>query len=225
MFGALAAAAVLPFDRAAFESAVRAGGTGVESSLRAFAAAFDQTQQRPIEPIRRFPEKRFPRRPIRQAIPNSIGWSRASGPFPRRRSLGCSPAFGGSSISRSRLCARISRSGRDVAGRRSSNMAARPRVSPSPARRRNIWRWRWPTTTWRASPTKNRRIPSGARAARGRRGRRYDRRDHRIFSPARRGALRLAAQSLGRMDRKSRPAFSSGSIGWSTGAVAFAPTP
>jgi indolepyruvate ferredoxin oxidoreductase, beta subunit len=59
MFGALAGAAVLPFDRAAFESAVRAGGTGVESSLRAFAAAFDQVQREPIEPIRRFPEKRF----------------------------------------------------------------------------------------------------------------------------------------------------------------------
>src|ERR1700722_16774899 len=59
MFGALAGAAVLPFDRAAFESAVRAGGTGVESSLRAFPAAFDQVQREPIAPIRRFPEKRF----------------------------------------------------------------------------------------------------------------------------------------------------------------------
>jgi indolepyruvate ferredoxin oxidoreductase beta subunit len=67
MFGALAGAGALPFDRAAFESAVRAGGTGVESSLRAFAAAFDQTRQRPIEPIRRFPEKRFP------APPDSTG--------------------------------------------------------------------------------------------------------------------------------------------------------
>ena len=59
MFGALAAAGVLPFERAAFEGAVRAGGTGVESSLRAFAAAFDQARRTPIEPIRRFPEKRF----------------------------------------------------------------------------------------------------------------------------------------------------------------------
>jgi indolepyruvate ferredoxin oxidoreductase beta subunit len=63
MFGALAGAGALPFDRAAFESAVRAGGTGVDSSLRAFAAAFEQTQRSPIEPIRRFPEKRFPAPP------------------------------------------------------------------------------------------------------------------------------------------------------------------
>ena len=59
MFGALAAAQALPFDRAAFESAIRAGGTGVASSLRAFASAFDRTRQNPIEPVRRFPEKRF----------------------------------------------------------------------------------------------------------------------------------------------------------------------
>ena len=33
MFGALAATKALPFDRVAFESAIRAGGTGVTSSL------------------------------------------------------------------------------------------------------------------------------------------------------------------------------------------------
>ena len=59
MFGALAATNTLPFPRAAFEAAVRAGGTGVEASLRAFAAAFDQTIEKPVEPIRRFPDKRF----------------------------------------------------------------------------------------------------------------------------------------------------------------------
>jgi indolepyruvate ferredoxin oxidoreductase beta subunit len=59
MFGALAATEALPFDRAAFESAIRAGGTDVDSSLRAFASAFDRTRQNPIEPVRRFPEKRF----------------------------------------------------------------------------------------------------------------------------------------------------------------------
>jgi indolepyruvate ferredoxin oxidoreductase beta subunit len=67
MFGALASAGVLPFERAAFEGAVRAGGTGVEASLRAFAAAFDQVRQAPIEPIRRFPEKRF------ATLPESTG--------------------------------------------------------------------------------------------------------------------------------------------------------
>ncbi len=41
LFGALAGSAVLPFDRAAFEAAIRASGKGVEGSLRAFGAAFD----------------------------------------------------------------------------------------------------------------------------------------------------------------------------------------
>jgi indolepyruvate ferredoxin oxidoreductase beta subunit len=42
LFGALAGAGVLPFPRGAFEAAIRAGGTGVEASLKAFAAAFDR---------------------------------------------------------------------------------------------------------------------------------------------------------------------------------------
>jgi indolepyruvate ferredoxin oxidoreductase beta subunit len=42
MFGALAASGALPFPRSAFEDAIRAGGTGVEASLRAFAAAFER---------------------------------------------------------------------------------------------------------------------------------------------------------------------------------------
>ncbi len=67
MFGALAAAEALPFDRAAFESAIRAGGTGVTSSLSAFAAAFDRTRQNPVEPVRRFPDKRF------AAMPETAG--------------------------------------------------------------------------------------------------------------------------------------------------------
>lgn len=41
LFGALAGAGVLPFGREAFEAAIKAGGKGVEGSLRAFAAAFD----------------------------------------------------------------------------------------------------------------------------------------------------------------------------------------
>ncbi len=41
LFGALAGSGRLPFARADFEAAIRAGGKGVESSLRAFAAAFD----------------------------------------------------------------------------------------------------------------------------------------------------------------------------------------
>ena len=40
LFGALAGSGTLPFPRAAFEDAIRAGGKGVEGSLRAFGAAY-----------------------------------------------------------------------------------------------------------------------------------------------------------------------------------------
>ncbi len=39
LFGALAGSGALPFDRAAFEAAIRASGKGVDGSLRAFGAA------------------------------------------------------------------------------------------------------------------------------------------------------------------------------------------
>ncbi len=60
LFGALAGADVLPFDRAAFEAAIRAGGKGVEPSLRAFAAGFAAagSKYQPA-PIVRLPHKRF----------------------------------------------------------------------------------------------------------------------------------------------------------------------
>jgi indolepyruvate ferredoxin oxidoreductase beta subunit len=41
LFGAIAASGVLPFTRAAFRQRIRAGGKGVEASLRGFDAAFD----------------------------------------------------------------------------------------------------------------------------------------------------------------------------------------
>lgn len=41
LFGAIAGSGALPFPRSAFEDAIRAGGVGVEASLRAFDAAFD----------------------------------------------------------------------------------------------------------------------------------------------------------------------------------------
>jgi len=41
MLGAIAASGVLPFARAHYEAAIRAGGKGVEPSLRGFARAFD----------------------------------------------------------------------------------------------------------------------------------------------------------------------------------------
>ncbi|WP_127521514.1 indolepyruvate oxidoreductase subunit beta family protein [Mesorhizobium sp. Z1-4] len=42
LFGALAGSGALPFPREAYEDAIRASGKGVEASLRAFAAGFDQ---------------------------------------------------------------------------------------------------------------------------------------------------------------------------------------
>jgi indolepyruvate ferredoxin oxidoreductase beta subunit len=47
LFGALASARVLPFERAHFEDAIRRGGLGVEASLRAFAAACESAQRGP----------------------------------------------------------------------------------------------------------------------------------------------------------------------------------
>lgn len=41
LFGALAGAGVLPFDRSVFEDAIRASGKGVDASLAAFAAGFE----------------------------------------------------------------------------------------------------------------------------------------------------------------------------------------
>lgn len=41
LFGALAGSDVLPFPRSAFEEAIRAGGKGVEASLKAFTVGFD----------------------------------------------------------------------------------------------------------------------------------------------------------------------------------------
>lgn len=45
LFGALAASGALPFAKSAYEDAIRAGGTGVEASLRAFAAGYLAAEQ------------------------------------------------------------------------------------------------------------------------------------------------------------------------------------
>ena len=50
LFGALAGAEVLPFPVADFEAAIRAGGKGVEPSLRAFHAARDRVRN-PVAPV------------------------------------------------------------------------------------------------------------------------------------------------------------------------------
>ena len=45
MFGAVAASGRLPFAREAFEATIRAGGKGVDASLRGFALGFDAVQR------------------------------------------------------------------------------------------------------------------------------------------------------------------------------------
>jgi len=47
LFGALCASATLPFGREAFEATIRAGGVGVEASLRAFDEGFRLAQEPP----------------------------------------------------------------------------------------------------------------------------------------------------------------------------------
>jgi len=58
LFGALAGAEVLPFPRSAFEDAIRAGGKGVELSLKAFGRAWERARQRP-EPEAEAPPPAF----------------------------------------------------------------------------------------------------------------------------------------------------------------------
>lgn len=71
LFGALAASGALPFGRDKFEAIIKAGGRGIEPSLKAFAAAFDQalqpaaTERRPIAR----PGKRFARLPASAGHP------------------------------------------------------------------------------------------------------------------------------------------------------------
>ena len=59
MFGALAASDALPFARTAFEATIKAGGKGIEPSLKAFAAAFDAAIGPAPKPPERSPAKRF----------------------------------------------------------------------------------------------------------------------------------------------------------------------
>ncbi|MGB7318959.1 MAG: indolepyruvate oxidoreductase subunit beta family protein [Planktotalea sp.] len=51
LFGALAGSGALPFERRAFENAIRAAGKGVDASLRAFNAGFDAAT-RGVEPAK-----------------------------------------------------------------------------------------------------------------------------------------------------------------------------
>ena len=60
LLGALAASGTLPFGRDAFEAVIKAGGRGIEPSLNAFRAAYDQAAQpEAARPALARPVKRF----------------------------------------------------------------------------------------------------------------------------------------------------------------------
>jgi indolepyruvate ferredoxin oxidoreductase beta subunit len=67
MFGALAATESLPFPKEAFEATIRAGGKGIEQSLKAFNAAFERTRKDPTEKVSGTPKKRL------DALPAAVG--------------------------------------------------------------------------------------------------------------------------------------------------------
>lgn len=69
LFGAFAASGALPFDRSDFEAVVRAGGKGIEPSLRAFGAAYERVMEKPREAASAGPEKELPPPPERVGHP------------------------------------------------------------------------------------------------------------------------------------------------------------
>ena len=66
LFGALAGSGTLPFARETFEAAIRAGGKGVEPSLKAFAAAYERAGA-PSAAVETAPAAAVP------AIPRTVG--------------------------------------------------------------------------------------------------------------------------------------------------------
>ncbi|MCZ3377985.1 indolepyruvate oxidoreductase subunit beta family protein [Rhizobium sp. AG207R] len=67
MFGALAGSGALPFGKQAFEAMIRAGGKGIEPSLKAFNAAFDRVKEKPRDAVSATPQKHF------GALPETAG--------------------------------------------------------------------------------------------------------------------------------------------------------
>lgn len=67
MFGALAGSGALPFAKEAFEATIRAGGKGIEPSLKAFNAAFERARNNPRDPVSAKPVKRL------DPLPQSAG--------------------------------------------------------------------------------------------------------------------------------------------------------
>jgi indolepyruvate ferredoxin oxidoreductase beta subunit len=67
LLGALAGAAALPFPRQSFEDVIRAGGKGVEASLKGFAEGFARAGENELPAVRTRPE------PKPSALPDSLG--------------------------------------------------------------------------------------------------------------------------------------------------------
>jgi indolepyruvate ferredoxin oxidoreductase, beta subunit len=67
LFGALAAAGVLPFEKRAFEATIQSAGRGAETSLKAFNAAYDRARENPRDAVAAAPGKRV------DALPESTG--------------------------------------------------------------------------------------------------------------------------------------------------------
>lgn len=67
LFGALAASKALPFSREAFEATIKAGGKGIEASLKAFGAAYDRAGKGENDRLSATPKKRL------DALPDKAG--------------------------------------------------------------------------------------------------------------------------------------------------------
>lgn len=63
MFGALAAAEILPFPRETFEATIRAAGKGVDGSLKGFSAGFEETAKPPRSTVDGTSQKLLPSLP------------------------------------------------------------------------------------------------------------------------------------------------------------------
>jgi indolepyruvate ferredoxin oxidoreductase beta subunit len=60
LFGAFAASGALPFERADYEAIIRAGGKGIEPSLKAFGAAYDEVLAGGRQDPKAGPDKKLP---------------------------------------------------------------------------------------------------------------------------------------------------------------------
>jgi indolepyruvate ferredoxin oxidoreductase beta subunit len=67
LFGALAGADVLPFTKEDFEATIRSGGKGIESSVKAFNAAYERAKAKSNDALSALPAKRF------DALPETVG--------------------------------------------------------------------------------------------------------------------------------------------------------